>query len=280
MRMHGIIRCASRALSRFPDNWRIERAVRTVKLLAFDTGTEAMSIAVSHARNGQTQYWRHDAPGGAQASTDLIPAILGLMQQAGLHLRELDAICFGSGPGSFTGLRTACSVAQGLAFGADVAVLPVNSLLAVAEDARHTALAAQPAGVVTALLDARMDEMYCASFAFVSDQWTVLHDSCLVPPEQLAQALSAQGLHAAQVLAGNVFAVYGERMPVDAVGAAQRITAAPSAVAMLRLAPQLLAAGKAVRAEQALPSYIRDKVAKTTAERMAEKARAQAGVGA
>ncbi|MES2583057.1 MAG: tRNA (adenosine(37)-N6)-threonylcarbamoyltransferase complex dimerization subunit type 1 TsaB [Pseudomonadota bacterium] len=248
-----------------------------MNLLAFDTGTEFTSIALCTTRNGPVQQWQHTGGGGAKASTDLIPAILGLMQQAGLPLQALDAICFGSGPGSFTGLRTACSVAQGLAFGAGVPVLAVDSLLAVAEEARFTALAAQTAGVVTALLDARMEEMYCATFAFAGSQWTPLQDSALVQPEKL---LRLPGDPAAPptpwLLAGNVFAVYGERVAAeDPSGAsAQRITALPTASAMLRLAPALLAAGHAVPAEQALPSYIRDKVAKTTAERMAEKAAA------
>ena len=150
-----------------------------MNLLAFDTGTEYMSIAVCSTRDGQVQQWQHTTAGGAKASTDLIPAILSLMQQAGLKLQALDAICFGSGPGSFTGLRTACSVAQGLAYGAGVPVLPVDSLLAVAEDARHSALGAQSTAVVTALLDARMDEMYCATFAFAEGQWSELLHSYL-----------------------------------------------------------------------------------------------------
>jgi tRNA threonylcarbamoyladenosine biosynthesis protein TsaB len=253
------------------------RLVETMNLLAFDTGTEFMSIAVCCTADGQLQQWQHTTAGGAKASTDLIPAILDLMRQAGLRLQELDAICFGSGPGSFTGLRTACSVAQGLAFGAGVPVLAVDSLLAVAEDARHRALHAQTTGVVTALLDARMEEMYCATFAFDGGQWSELSGSALVQPEKLVRVVDpTESIAAAQtpwLLAGNVFAVYGERVAVQdpSAATAQRITALPTASAVLRLAPALLAAGKAVAAEHALPSYIRDKVAKTTAERMAEK---------
>ncbi len=249
-----------------------------MNLLAFDTGTEVMSIAVCHTRDGQVQQWQHTTNGGAKASTDLIPAILDLMQQAGLTLQVLDAICFGSGPGSFTGLRTACSVAQGLAFGAGVPVLAVDSLLAVAEEARHAALDAQATGVVTALLDARMDEMYCATFAFDAGRWTELRGSALVQPEQLLRPLSEPSTSDTPwLLAGNVFAVYGDRVAAldPAAACARRITALPTASAMLRLAPALLVAGKAVAAQDALPSYIRDKVAKTTAERMAEKAAAQ-----
>ena len=255
---------------------------KTMNLLAFDTGTEFTSIAVCTTRNGRAQQWQHTAGGGAKASTDLIPAILDLMQQAGLSLQALDAICFGSGPGSFTGLRTACSVAQGLAFGAGVPVLAVDSLLSVAEEARHTAFAAQPAGVVTALLDARMDEMYCATFAFVGSHWTELRSSTLVQPEKLLRPPADPiTLATPWLLAGNVFAVYGDRVAADDPNAAtaRRIVALPTASAMLRLAPALLAGGQAVPAEQALPSYIRDKVAKTTAERMAEKAAVQASAG-
>lgn len=248
-----------------------------MNLLAFDTATEMMSIAVTRTVDARVQQWQLSTSGGARASTELIPGILHVLAQAGVALQALDAICFGSGPGSFTGLRTACSVAQGLAFGCGVPVLPVDCLLAVAEDARHTALGAQPRGTVTALLDARMDEMYAATFAFEQGHWTALQPSLLVRPEDLLQASCR--LHDARaqwVLAGNVFAVYGERVAAHDPSAAQalRLPALPTAQAMLRLAPQLLAAGKAVAAEHALPSYIRDKVAKTTVERDAEKAAA------
>lgn len=238
-----------------------------MKLLAFDTSTDQLSIAVSRDDGAAAGLWQHQGAGGAQASTGLIPAVLELMRQAGLELRALDAICFGAGPGSFTGLRTACAVAQGLAFGAGVPVLPVSSLLAVAEDARCAGLADQDAVQVTALLDARMDEIYCASFAWQAGVWSPLQAAQVLRPEALALPSSAL----AQVAAGNVFAVYGARLAGLAEGV-QRMVATPQATALLRLAPQLLAAGQAVSAAQALPSYIRDKVAQTTAERAAIKA--------
>jgi len=252
-----------------------------MNLLAFDTGTESMSIAVARTVDGQVRQWQHSAAGGAKASTDLIPAILDLLQKAGLRLQELDAICFGAGPGSFTGLRTACSVAQGLAFGAGVAVLPVDSLLAVAEEARHTAWAQQPSGMVTALLDARMDELYGPPWAGgPQGNWCELQAGTLVRPESVARVPADESTDP-WLLAGNVFSVYGDRVAADAPAAAsaQRIAALPTASAMLRLAPQLIAAGRTVAAEHAWPSYIRDKVAKTTAERMAEKAAMTIGGG-
>lgn len=246
-----------------------------MKLLAFDTSTDAMSIAVSRDDGAAAGLWQQQSEGGAKASSGLIAAVLELMRQSGMELRELDAICFGCGPGSFTGLRTACAVAQGLAFGAHVPVLPVNSLLAVAEEARHSAMAAAECGQVTALLDARMDEIYLATFAFEAGLWTELQAAHVVKPEAVALPVFRKGDAAA---AGNAFAVYGPRLSGLPEGTA-RIHALPQATAMLRLAPQLLASGKAVSAEQALPTYIRDKVAQTTAERAAIKAaRAAAAV--
>ncbi len=224
-----------------------------MNLLAFDTSTDTLSIAATDG----VQVWQHAGPGGAQASSTLIPAILALLAQAGLRLDQLDAIAFGSGPGSFTGLRTACSVAQGLAFGADVPVLPIDTLMAVAEEARHQH------GVhnVQALLDARMDEVYTAAWAHDGTQWHAHGGAALAAPQDVP-------LQPGWVLAGNAFAAYGGRLPAGAA----RVDALPTATAMLRLAPALLAAGQALPASQALPRYIRDKVAKTTDERAAERA--------
>jgi tRNA threonylcarbamoyladenosine biosynthesis protein TsaB len=231
-----------------------------MNLLAFDTSTETMSIALARGQG----LWQHAGTGGAQASASLIPAINGLMEEAQLAFSELDAIAFGNGPGSFTGLRTACSVAQGLAFGAGVPVLPVDTLLAVAEEARHQH------GVqrVVAALDARMDEIYTAAYMFDGGRWSRQEDFRLLRPEDLA---IAPGF----TLAGNAMAAYGDRLPPPGPGLSH-LPALPAATAMLRLAPALLAAGLGVRADEALPRYIRDKVAKTTDERAAEKAAASA----
>ena len=226
-----------------------------MNFLAFDTSTERLSLAVG--RGGAV--WQQEGAGGAQSSATLIPALLALLAQAGLTLHQLDAIVFGSGPGSFTGLRTACSVAQGLAFGAGLPVLPVSTLLAVAEEARHQHGCTR---VVTAL-DARMNEVYSAPCEWLDGQWQVPADFSLGAPESVVVPPD-------WTLAGSAAAAYPGRL-----AGAPGLALLPTATALLRLAPALWQAGRAVPAEQALPLYIRDKVAQTTAEREADKAARQ-----
>lgn len=234
-----------------------------MKILAFDTSTDTLSVAVGvwPAGGGAPQVWQHCAPGGAKASATLVPAVLALLAQAGLTLAELDAIAFGRGPGAFTGLRTACAVAQGLGFGANRPVLPVDTLHAMAEEARHQHGSRQ----VVVALDARMNEVYTARYDFdAADQHAGF---AVLPPE---------AVHAEPpwVLAGNAFAAYGDRLPRGV----PRLDVLPTATAMLRLAPALLAAGRAMPADDAMPLYIRDKVAFTTDERQARAALAAAEV--
>ena len=243
--------------------------------LAFDTSTDVLSLAVT--RGGQV--WTQTLPGGAQASSGLIPAVQAMLAEADMPLASLDAIVFGRGPGSFTGLRTACAVAQGLAFGADVPVLPVDTLMAVAEEARWAqvkagAIAPDAELTVLALLDARMDEVYSAAY-----RWEPVPGSSHgrwqeAAPLQVGAPEKLQMSHNRVVLqAGNAFATYGDRLPRVAPGGL-RCEALPTAAALLRLAPALWAQGLTVPAEQAMPLYIRDKVANTTAEREAIKAQA------
>ena len=257
-----------------------------MNLLAFDTSTDTLSIAVARG----AAVWQHTGPGGAQASASLIPAIRQLLAEAGLDFGSLDAIAFGRGPGSFTGLRTACAVAQGLALGSassrddgrGVPVLPVDTLVALAEQARLQ----QGCTQVVAVLDARMGEVYVARCAWQAGAWhssdSGSSGSSGSSDNQGSSAFALCKPEAVQVpsgwtVAGNAQAAYGERLAPQAT----HVHALPTAMALLSLAPALLAAGSAVAAEHALPLYVRDKVAKTTAERMAErdsKAAAAAGL--
>lgn len=226
-----------------------------MKILAFDTSTEVLSAALGVGLDGRVRrVWAHDGAGGAQASATLIPVLLELLAKAGLQLQDLDAIAFGRGPGSFTGLRTACAVAQGLAYGAGLPLLAIDTLLAVAEDARHTHGATR----VVAALDARMNEVYTAGWDLSGEVPLAVSEPHLVAPEALRADDGWQ-------LAGNVATPYGDRL------AGPCLPALPTAEALLRLAPALFAAGHAVPADQALPLYLRDKVALTTAEREAKK---------
>jgi tRNA threonylcarbamoyladenosine biosynthesis protein TsaB len=228
-------------------------------LLAFDTATERVSIAL--AARGRT--YTHEGEGGARSSADFLPAVLRLLAQAGIGVRDLDAIAFGRGPGAFTGLRIACSVAQGLAFGAGKPVLPLDTLLAVAEDARRDAASLR----VWAVMDARMDEIYAAEYAFEAGAWRVLAAPMLATPASLHDRWRSAP---PEVVAGNALGAFAGRLDT---GAARRVEQAqPRAEGMLALGRALWAAGGAVDAAQALPLYVRDKVAQTTEERAARAA--------
>lgn len=234
--------------------------------LALDTSAAGLSVAVGAAGAAEPLAW-HEGEGGAQASATLLPTIMALLERVGWRLAQLDGIVFGHGPGSFTGLRTACAVVQGLAVGArpdGVPVLPLCTLLAVAEAARarHAPQAARL--IVHAALDARMDEVYVARYAWDGGGWRELCAPHLRRPEDLPHEDGA--LHA-----GNVATVYGERLPAAwRTGAAA--SSAPCARALLRLAASGAAAGHCVPAHLAQPLYVRDKVALTVEEQAALRA--------
>jgi len=238
-----------------------------MKLLAFDTSTEHLSIAVQHG----DRVWCHRGAGGAQASTTLLPAITGLLEQAGLSLTQLDALVVGRGPGSFTGLRTACAVAQGLAFGADRPVVALDTLLALAESARQADARARR---VLAVLDARMGQLYTAAYEWHASGWITVSPPALVDPADLTWP--ADWLHDPQVwVAGNAHAQITD-LPhflntPDGLGRSI-LDAVPDAQALLALTPAAWARGDLFRAEHVQPLYLRDKVALTTKERETAKA--------
>jgi tRNA threonylcarbamoyladenosine biosynthesis protein TsaB len=228
------------------------------RLLAIDTATEAMSLALQlpnalHVFEGE---------GGARASERLIPEVMALLQRGGCTLAQLDAIGFGRGPGAFTGLRTACSVAQGLALGAGKPVLPIDSLLLVAEDARGDDTA-DPFDVWVAM-DARMDEIYAAHFRWNAGRWQTLAAPALLHPDALHGAWQTDP---PSCVAGSALTAFAGRLRC---GAAREVPQPRArAAALARLAQMQWDAGGAVDAALALPVYVRDKVALTSAERAA-----------
>jgi tRNA threonylcarbamoyladenosine biosynthesis protein TsaB len=228
-------------------------------LLAFDTSTEAMSIALQSPQGLRVR----EAVGGAQASARLIPDILALLDEAGCTLAQLDAIAFGCGPGAFTGLRTACSVAQGLAFGANKPVLAVDSLLLVAQDA-HSQLPDAASLDVWVAMDARMDEIYAGAYRCQSGRWTVQSAPALYAVEALNDRWKAEP---PTVVAGSALDAFGDRL--DTRDAKRLPQTRSRAEALMQVAQQLWTDGAAVDATHALPVYLRDKVAQTTVEREA-----------
>ena len=248
-----------------------------LKFLAFETSTDMMSVAVS--RGSQT--WHHHGVGGPKASAQLIPIIQNLLNQAELTLSDLTALVIGHGPGSFTGLRTACSVAQGLAMGANLKVIQIETLMVVAEEARLQ-LQKHKVGV---LVDARMSEVYAGAYAWQPElnDWTSVMPLQVGPPEMMLKALKSLSM-ACDAWAGNGFDVYKDRLDVKANMPADMTadmtadvpavcaSAMPHALALLRLAPAQWARGQALAPENVQPLYIREKVAQTTAEREAIKA--------
>ena len=227
-------------------------------ILALETSTDRGSCAL----------WRDGSvverlcPSGRSHSETLLPLLRDLLAECGVALNDVDAIAFGAGPGAFTGLRVACGVAQGLAVGAHLPVVPVVTLEALA--------AACPDERVIALLDARMNEVYAACYERRSDGLHLLGDIAVASPATVGLPTSGEWLACGNAL--SAYPVLAER--VAAAGMRQDATAMPSAAMVAGLAARKLAQGGAIDPALAAPLYIRDKVARTVAERLAEGGRA------
>ena len=228
-------------------------------LLSFDTSTDLLSLALQ--AGGQVRVV--EGEGGALASARLVPEAMALLAAAGLRVQDVDAIAFGAGPGAFTGLRTACSVAQGLALGAGKPVVPVDSLMLVADDAR--AQLGPDVVTVHVAMDARMDQAYAATYTWADGRWAVRAAPALLDPADLVARWHDDP---PSVVAGSALAAFGDRLPLPP-GCRAVPVARSRAEALGRVAAQRWADGAAVDAALALPVYVRDKVALTTAEREA-----------
>jgi tRNA threonylcarbamoyladenosine biosynthesis protein TsaB len=186
----------------------------------------------------------------------LLPLLDELFAESGISLSKLDGIAFGAGPGSFTGLRIACGVAQGLAFAADLPVAGICTLEALAE--------AMPGKQVIASLDARMGEIYHAAYEKHGDRWRQVSEPALCLPQKAPQVAGGGWIGC-----GNGFAVYEKELRQRYQGQLRHVVAdaVPHARDMARLAVAVLERGKGCKADSAAPLYLRNKVALKTFER-------------
>ena len=227
-----------------------------MKLLVLDTSTEYCSAALW--LDGEINARRLLAE--QRHSSLLLPMIDELLRESALSLRQLDGIAYGVGPGSFTGLRIACAVTQGLAFGADLPVVGISTLESIAEQTG--------ADKVLTVLDARMAEVYWAAYQREGAGWRIVTDAQLALPESVSVPDYGNW-----VGAGNGSAALGEILRPRLATRLTRIDASimPDAAAMAPLAVQAFERGESVDAAQAAPLYLRDKVALTVDERRARK---------
>ena len=223
-----------------------------MRILALETSTEYCSVAL----------WQDGAIiercelVGQKHSERLIAMLDEVLCEADITLAQLDGIAFGAGPGSFTGVRIACGVAQGLALGADLPVVGVCTLLALAQASGHDN--------VIATLDARMAEVYHAAYQKLEGHWITVQEPSLSLP-QAVQPLEGTDW----VGMGSGFATHGTALSERYAGQIIKIDAqaVPQARAIVQLAAVKFAAGEGVDAAQAMPFYLRDKVALKTCER-------------
>jgi tRNA threonylcarbamoyladenosine biosynthesis protein TsaB len=223
-----------------------------VKILAVETSTEYCSVSL-----WQDGLVRERCELVGQKHSEVLIAMLDkLLFEADVKISQLDGIAFGKGPGSFTGVRIACGVAQGLALGSNLNVVGVCTLQALAKASGHDK--------VIAALDARMGEIYLAAYEKQGEEWIEVIEPCLCKIEN-APAIVGEGWFGA-----------GSGFVVSEAGLVTRyadqltgvnVQAVPQASAVAQLAVLAFAKGNEVDAALALPLYLRDKVALKTNER-------------
>jgi tRNA threonylcarbamoyladenosine biosynthesis protein TsaB len=223
-----------------------------VRFAAIETSTEWCSAALWI--DGEISAIERQV--GQRHAEFALPMLERLLVRARIGAGELDAVAFGAGPGSFTGLRIACGIAQGLAFARELPVIGVSTLEAIAEESG--------APRVFACIDARMHELYYAAYERVDGAWRPAIPAACAAPARVERP-SGGGW----VGCGNGFAAGGAalRDALEGSLAAVRPWIRPSAAALARLAAPRLAAGQGADSALAAPLYVREKVALTTAER-------------
>lgn len=231
--------------------------MKNVTLLALDTATEACSVAL--LRGGEKTHLAQFAQ--REHTKHILPMVDEILAQAGITLRQVDALVFGRGPGSFTGVRIGAGIAQGLAFGAELPVIPVSNLAAMAQAAY---VQYQAENVLTAI-DARMNEVYFAQwqaqkvrsdFGEFLDWQPVIAEQVCSPSKAIEQVVQQHRENA--VLVGTGWAAYPELNDAN-LGKATEITL-PSALYMLDLALPKWFAGETISPLEIEPIYLRNEV--------------------
>jgi tRNA threonylcarbamoyladenosine biosynthesis protein TsaB len=227
-----------------------------MQILAIDTSTEFLSLALW--LDGRVL--SSDIYAGQTHSQQILPTLRILLDEAKIELTALDGIAFGAGPGSFTGLRIACGVAQGLAFGANLPVVAVSTLQALAQQSE--------ADKVIACLDARMGEIYHAAYKKHNGEWLEVSAPALFKPEEAPKLSGSNwvGVGTGWLVYPEVLqTVYGEQL--HEVPAPDH-SFHPTATSIAELALPSFEAGLARPAHEAAPIYIRNKVALKMSERV------------
>ncbi|ORT50367.1 hypothetical protein ST37_10890 [Vibrio sp. qd031] len=224
----------------------------TVKILAIDTSTENCSVALL---DGDALYSRSEfAPRGH--ADNVLPMVEAVLAEAKLRLSDLDALAFGRGPGSFTGVRIGIGMAQGLAFGADLPMIGISTLEAMAQ----ASFRVHGASHVVCAIDARMSEVYWGRFVRQSDgHWAPMDQECVIPPATLAEQLSSDSSTWTQ--AGTGWAAYQEPLSQLPLSTVAGEVLYPEAEDIVILAKHAYSKGEVTAAEASEPTYLRDNVA-------------------
>jgi tRNA threonylcarbamoyladenosine biosynthesis protein TsaB len=223
-----------------------------MKILAIETSTELCSAALW--RDGGVD--AREVAAGQRNSELLLPMVDALLAELGVTVRDLDGIAFGAGPGAFTGVRIACGVAQGMAFGLDLPVMGIGTLLALAQ--------AAGAPRVVCCLDARMGEVYHAAYEISGEDWREMHAPGLYKPSAVPDLPDGRWTGC-----GSGFAAFRGALETRYAGRLERVSEnlTPHAREIAILAARQLARGAGGDAALASPLYVRNKVALRVSER-------------
>ncbi len=240
-----------------------------IKLLSLETATDRGGFClwsgdVDHGLLKSRQVLSLTCPTGQPHAETLLPLLRGALAEAGWHLNDLDAIVYDAGPGMFTGLRVSAALAQGLAVACDKPLVPVSSLEALAESAYQLTGDHQ----VVTLLDARMSQIYAAAWQRTVDQgWQATIEPCLISPDTLATLQIPAEYRA---VAGTALDEYPEAAHgCRQIGLTDTQARYPAAAALAHVGAVRYLRGERQDPADAVPIYVRDRVALTTAERLA-----------